>query len=249
MNASDITTYRDSYGAIRVFHGYGTRAELSSAPGPLGRAAKIVDELNGPVDEHGAWQTGIASDKKRRGSAVNVDLYGVATWRRRAYAVVQVRESTFHPTRYTRVRKDYYLVGRNENGTSFAHPVSYAPVRAAVRRNPDDLAAPVLAAMAWVWGCTVDQLRAVERNGDTALVPVSRLPRDVQSLGSGRARVVDSHVVEASEIATDGETVYARGARLYHGRGQHPEVRHDGWARVVIGRRERTWGFTSPTAD
>lgn len=222
---------------------------LADVVGPVGKAVALVRELSGGSDEHGAWTTGIESDRKRRGTSVNADLYGVATWRRRVYAVVQVRESRFRPNRYTKVRKDYYLCGRNENGRPFAHPVSYAPIRAAIRKDPGDLAAPVLAAMAWIWGCPVAALRDVARNGDTALVPIARLPHGCAAIGGGRAHVVDSHTVEAAEFATDGAVVFARCGTLRHGRGQHPDARLDGWARVVIGRRERTWDFTAPTAD
>lgn len=250
---ADIMT-RNDFGALMPKSHTGTndgyrRTTPADEPRVVREARKLIALLDGPVDEHGAWQRGIESDRKGRGVAVNVDLYGAAVWRRRVYAVVQVRESTFHPNRHTRTRKDYYLCGRNENGRPFAHSVSWGPVRGAIRANPSDFAAPVLAAMAWIWGCTAEQLSTIARNGDTALIPCGAPRGSLVSLGACSAAVVDSHRLEAAEVVTDGEAVYARDGVLSHGRGQHPTVSVEGWARVAVGRRADTWNFSAPTAD
>src|SRR5262249_20524609 len=79
--------------------------------------SKLLEELDGQ-----AWEAGIASDKKQRGSSVNVGVYSFDE--RQQLAVVQVRQCVFHPRRWNKVRKDYYLIGRNENGSAFAHPVN-----------------------------------------------------------------------------------------------------------------------------
>jgi len=191
---------RDQYGSLRD-------SKDASEQRLINEARKLISLLDSP-DEHGAWERGCDFDAKGRGSAVNVDLYGVARWRRRVYAVVQIR------------------------------------------RDGADASTPVTAAMAWVWGVTERQLSTIARNGDVALLPEkpARGAEDV-SVGRDAVRVIDSHVVEASEARTDGSTVWVRNARLSHLKGQHPSAEVVGWARVLVGQRARTWGFSRPTAD
>jgi hypothetical protein len=239
----ETTDTRNVYGAIITHH-----LEQTSTVKAVLKTMKELDNAQ-RTDEHGAWTTGIVSTSNRSGVSVNVALYGFTRWRRRCYAVVQVRQCEFHPTRYSRIRKDYYLIGRNENRRPFAHPIPYGPVRSAVNRDPENLEAPVLAAMAWIWGIKVEKLSTVARNGDTALIPELPRSRDTFDLGRADVQVIDSHMIRADSYRVNGEKIWALNASLTHDKGQHPEVSVSGWARVAIGKRVSNWSFSSPTAD
>lgn len=230
----------------------------------LGEAARYAERVQGwrqaqydadgiPTDPHHwlaqvacdldgrAYETGIRSDRKRRGASVNV----CATARddERRLALLQVRESIFRPSRYTRVRKSYFLVGRNENGSAFAHPVDCTS-RARVPQ-----------VLARLWGVSARELPDVEarRQGDVALVPVRALP-DLPEV-EGSITVAGSHVVSGT-LRIDWRDyrepiVYVRrDGSVVHSKGQHPTVRvRGGWYRVAVAPRAAHWGFASPTAD
>ena len=130
-------------------------------------------------------------------------------------------------------------------------------IRAPARHpyNYSDPSAPVRAALAWVWDCREDDLELVQRHGDVALIARGgrRQPKLVEETITelcAPVRVVDSHVLRARAVAQDTHgRWWAQDAVLHHEKAQHAGVGVAGWARLQIGRRERTWGFTSPSSD
>lgn len=196
------------------------------------------------AEQSGAWRTGIESDSKRRGSAINTDLYGYD--RAQGLAVVQVRQAVFHPHRYTQVRKDYYLIGHSENGQFFAHPVG-TPARSKLALvTPEATVAYVLAK---IWDCRPQDLPDIERQGDVAFVPIITLPIYAEDV-PGPVTLRDTHVLTGDIWQHDGVYYTRRGAKLTHTKGQHAPVRaKGGYYRVQEGIRAPHWGFTAPHGD
>jgi hypothetical protein len=219
------TAPRNSYGALTIYPDF-------------------IKALLREAETAGAWTTGIESDKKKRGSAINVDVYGYDS--ADGLAIVQVREAVFHPRRYTRVRKDYYLIGHTESGNFFAHPVA-SPARSS--QALDSPRACVRWVLAKIWQCREDELEDIERQGDVAFIPVRSCPKGAIQV-TGPVRLRDSHEL-TGEIWTVGDTYYVRrGARLVHLKRQHKTVKaREGWYRVQVGIREEVWGFTAPKGD
>lgn len=203
--------------------------------------------LMGAAEAAGAWRTGIESDKKQRGTAINCDLYGYDA--SHGVAVVQVREATFHPRRHTRIRKDYYLIGRTETGGFFAHPVESPARSSKALASPE---ATVEFVLSRVWGCRPQDVHEIERQGDVAFVPVARLPADATPVPADETVVIrDTHKLTGDLWRTQDGTLYARrGARLVHTKRQHKPVKAKaGLYRVQPGIRAETWGFTAPRGD
>lgn len=210
----------------------------------LKRVPAWCADLMRAVEQAGAWQTGIESDKKKRGSAINADLYGYDA--EQGLAVVQVREAVFRPGRYTRVRKDYYLIGTTESGATFAHPIE-SPAR-----SKKSLATPescVRYVLARIWNCRESDLEDIERQGDVAFVPITKLPEGAVSV-EGPVTIRDTHELRG-EVWRHGDTYYTRrGARLVHTKRQHAPIKaRAGLYRVQPGIRAETWGFTAPHGD
>jgi len=203
-------------------------------------AANLMRE----AETAGAWRTGIESDRRQRGSAINCDLYGYDE--AQGLAVVQVREATFRPGRYTRVRKDYYLIGHNEIGTFFAHPVASPAHSSKALASPE---ATIRYVLAKIWDCRESDLDDIERQGDVALVPVSRLPTHAVQVATP-VMIRDSHVLTGDVWQCDGRYYTRRGSRLIHAKRQHATVKAKaGLYRVQEGIRATTWGFTAPMGD
>lgn len=254
----DLPAYllRDHFGAINI-----TSPLIPDDVKTEVRA--VLDDLNRP-DEHGAWTTGCEFDSKKRGEAVNVDVYDIGYDRtfvpRRGepqlLAVVQVRQFSRHTARqhFPTIHKDYYLVGRNENGRPFAHPVHSSVRRGAQEAMTGEL---VARAQAWIFGVPVSRLSELRRQGDVALVPLKRAPSlngHSQRLESFPHTVADSHQIISAERAallppSQGSKLVDTGLLLRHAKRQHRQVKSLGWAAVVVGRRAETWGFSRPTAD
>lgn len=199
------------------------------------------------AEESGAWSTGIQSDRKQRGSAINCDLFGHDA--EHGLAVVQVREAQFRPGRFTRVRKDYYLIGTTEAGGFFAHPIE-SPARSKLAlESPEKCVSYVLSK---IWNCRIQDLADIERQGDVAFVPVPRIPDTATRVLNGEAVTIrDTHRLEGEVWRDLDGTLYTRrGARLVHTKGQHAPVKAKaGVYRVQPGIRAETWGFTAPHGD
>lgn len=202
-------------------------------------------DLMSAAEQAGAWKTGIESDSKKRGSAINADLYGHDA--EQGLAVVQVREATFHPGRYTRVRKDYYLIGRTETGGFFAHPVESPARSSRALETPESCVAYVLAR---IWNCRPQDLGDIERQGDVAFVPVQKIPAGAVPVETP-VTIRDTHRLTGDVWRdTDGTIYTRRGARLVHSKRQHAPVKAKaGVYRVQPGIRAETWGFTAPRGD
>lgn len=214
---------------------------------PLKAAEKCVRAIEQQgFDEHGGWTSGASFDKRNRGEAINTDIYGVDD-ENRLY-VVQVRQfSRRYKNGFGSVRKNYFLVGYNENGNPFAHSIPSRTVHAAIKKDPSP-ESPVKAAQAWIWGVAQDKLGDILRNGDVALIPAGKnFKKDVEEI-SGMMQIVDSHYVYTKKIYRNG-ALYAHNPTLRHMKGQHPTQKGNGWFKIMVGNRADYHSFAAPTAD
>ena len=258
QSTAQVTTSRDRYGALVIGRSEGAcRSRIARA---LRGVEQVLAELqSGNADEHRApaWETGAAFDRRGQGEAVNVSIYGIDIANGQPLGVVQVRQ--YRRTRYQArhdmggsVRKNYFLVGRNEGtGLPFAHAIGSRVVHAAVARDPSP-ESPVTAARAWIFSVPLNKLPQVLRHGDVAAVPVRALPRGERHVVANTpagTQVIDAHVLQADELLEIGGNLYARNPLLQHLKGQHADVGGTGWHRIQVGLRAATWRFARPTAD
>lgn len=216
---------------------------------------EFVKSLISEAEAAGVFSRGIESDGRQRGSSINVDVYG---WdEAKNLVVVQVRECVFHPRRYNRVRKDYYLLGHTETGAVFAHPVE-SPVRSR-KIKAETAEATVARVEAAIWGCGVEDLVDIVRQGDVAFVPAYP-PSSAQPVLDESGECVreitirDTHVIRVGshgQLVRSGDDYFvSREARAEHTKRQHLTVRiRRGWYKVVAGYRASVWGFTEPKGD
>ena len=202
--------------------------------------SEMIDELNGT-----AFRIGIESDRKRRGSAVNVEVFDPREDQH--LFVLCVRKSEFRPGRFTRVCKDYFLCGRNENGNVFAHPV-----------RVNSISAKVEVALCRIWSVTPSLLKRIVRQGDCGLVPELKMNfSDVDRFDVREFTTDDgSHLITSDRVyvSRDCKKVYVNGSvSIRHLKSQHPFVAvtlpSSVLYRVQLGLRVVTWGFAAPTAD
>jgi hypothetical protein len=245
--------YRDEYDRVETSaHRFRLDWLQSRAAEPTGLSAawECVRAIEKAADEHGGWDQRSQWDSKGRGEQITVDLYGIDAAAR--LYVIQVRQSyRAHKNYFLSVRKSYFMIGHNENGNPFAHPISAGIVHAAIRRDPSP-ESPVRAAQAWIWGIEEKRLPDVLRNGDVALIPAKAPKTNIDIFSAGEYRVDDDvasdHHVIADQIIANG-AIYALNPILYHRKNQHPEARGEGWFKVVVGRRADFWDFARPTVD
>lgn len=195
------------------------------------------------VDEHGGWEFGCEFDRKGRGSALNWALYGVGRdlHSRRMLIVIQVRQFVRQRKNYyPEIKKSYFLLGRNEDDTVFAHPVQSRVVHYAVKAGNN----VVRAVQDWIFGC--DYSRVV-RQGDIALVPLSRRPQ-ADEAAETVVILQNSHRLTAGTILENG-SLYALDPNLVHIPNTHPSFTLQGWYKVVLGKRSDFYRFAAPTID
>jgi len=235
---TQMNAHRGRYGEIPMHSlDAATRAQVAALVEAAAGAAK--------TDEHGSWEFGVTRLNRRgtRWAALNWDLYahGHDAHSGRLLVVVQIRQAV-SGRRWTRIRKNYFLVGTNEDGSTFAHPVSANVIHAAIRGGRD----VVKATQDWIFGCDYAQLL---RQGDIALIPLRRACGERTPLTT--MLLEDSHELQASEIRLGGGdgAVYAKDPRLVHTPGAHPTVTATGWHKIVSGRRAPFWKFAAPTVD
>lgn len=199
-------------------------------------------------------------DRKQRGAAQNVDLYGVDL--EQNVAVYQVRLAyRWAAKHFMSVKKSYVLVGFNdESGEPFRHPVGAHKIRKAADRFPNDAAAVVRAAQEWMWEITPKQLEralaARQRQGDVLLLK-DRLPKDAEAL-----ELIDgwypvggeegTHQVYADEVRVKDGRVFALNPKLVHRKNQHCHVfagEGEGWYSVRLAREAAAWDFAERFGD
>ena len=214
--------YEDEYQ-----HRRGQWGEITESP--LFREAEALVEKAGKaskIDEHGNWNFVCDFDRKGRGVALNWDLYGVDhdIHTGGLLAVVQIRQSVRQRAGwFLRVRKNYFLVGTNEDGTTFAHAVSANVVHAAINHNTN----VVLAVQRWMFGC--DYQRVIRE---------------------GVVTIAQSHQLMGAQMRRTPEgDLYAQHPTLIHTKGTHPTVKGTGWFRLAESRRADFWRFAAPTID
>jgi hypothetical protein len=253
--ANTIETYQDEQSKWHVrgyansfdteqeainYHLRGSYNEIQSEFIP-GWVAALIDE----AERAGAYERGIESDRKGRGSAINVDVYGYDEEQR--LAVIQVRQAVFRPGRFTKVHKDYYLIGYTESGNVFAHPVE-TPARS--KRALESPEATVRFVLARIWNCAEEDLAEIVRQGDVAFIP-AKLPAGADLLSEREITIRETHRISAEKIYKSGDTYFvARAAKAVHTKRQHATIRvKNGFYRVQAGIRASVWGFTRPMGD
>ncbi len=196
------------------------------------------------VDEHGSWDFGIDSNRKRsRWTALNWDLYafGSDIHSGKLLIVIQIRRSSTERGRYVNVRKNYFLVGTNEDDSTFVHPVESAVVHAAIRKGKD----VIRAVQDWIFG---GDYAGMLRQGDLALIPMRRRPAKDSRIAKRTMTIEGSHELKASSIWHNGG-LYAEDPTLTHTPGTHPVVAAQGIYKIVVGKRASFWQFAAPTVD
>ena len=182
------------------------------------------------IDEHGGWDFGCDFDRKGRGSALNWDLYayGKDYHTKRFLCIIQVRQAFRRAAKhFLNVRKSYFLLGKNEDESVFAHPIESRVIHSAISLNKD----VIKAVQSWIFNC---DYKRVIRHGDIALVPVKKVP-------NGQTEqcpyiLENSHNLNAERIISNG-SLFALNPELSHISGVHPTVKADGWFKVIVGKR------------
>lgn len=239
MKSKSLT--RGSYGEINMNQlNERTRKQIKNLVSGAANAQK--------VDEHGNWDFGAEFDSKGRGSALNWDLYGYGRdyHNRRMLIVIQVRQWSKTSRRgFANIRKSYFLIGRNEDNTIFAHPVESRVVQYAAKNDLD----VVKRVQSWIFGADYE---SVIRHGDVALVPMSRTPNgedlELHRIDLQPEDGSASHAIVADAFRQNG-SLYALNPHLHHLPGTHPDVDGNGWCKVMIGTRAAFYDFAAPTID
>lgn len=195
------------------------------------------------LDEHGNWEFGSEFDRKGRGYAINWDLYGISRdfFSKRLLIVIQIRKwEKQYKNGFANIQKSYFLIGRNEDNTTFAHPVSAQVIHAAVKKDKD----VVRACQDWIFGCDYSK---VIRQGDLALIPVRR--KEGMKLSESQLMIQGSHLLVA-EALYSATFLYAQNPNLFHLPGTHPNLQNlSGLYKVVVGKRGHFYDFATPTID
>ena len=198
------------------------------------------------IDEHGNWQFSAEFDKAGRGHATNWSLYGIGRdyFTRRLLIVIQIRQWVKHTRRgYPNVRKSYFLLGRNEDNSAFAHPVESRVVHSAIRSGVD----VVRACQNWMFS---GNYMRMQRQGDIAMLPISSTAHLRQASSStGEVTLQESHQLSAREFKRVGDNLYAKNPELRHLPRTHPDIAGQGWWKIIVSRRGRFYDFAVPTVD
>jgi len=200
-------------------------------------ATSIIKE----VHKAGTYTKGLFSQRRGEGWSINDSL--IAYDESQGLAIIQVRLCMFRRRRHNHVRKNYYLIGRNENENVFAHPIR-SPLR--FRVSMESL---IARALADTWGCSVKDLPRIIRQGDVGLLP-KPLPKHAVRLAETELILRESHKLTGTLYLCDGKH-YVANPTLVHLKGQHSTqtVRSDGHYLILMQQRAQQWDFSTPLSD
>jgi len=236
VNGTPSTIERDAYGQITRYPSPKIRIQV----------ADLVAQVSKNVDEHGNWNFGIQATSRggRNGAALNWDCYAVGSDLHTGdfLAVIQIRQTRWNKYGNSS-RKSYYLIGRNEDATAFAHCVESRTIHAAIADGRD----VIRACQTWMFGT---EYAKVLRQGDIALVPVRSPKGDktderAMSIGSSHGY---SHLLICEEVHRNG-SIYVLNPTLTHNPGTHSTLRAKGWHKVVTSNRAAQWDFSKVKID
>lgn len=197
------------------------------------------------VDEHGNWEFGSDFDRKGRGYAINYDFYAIGRdyFTKRLMIIVQVRKYEKVKAGYfPSIQKSYFLCGRNEDNTAFAHPVESRVIHHAINNGKD----VIRACQSWMFG--IDYTKVV-RQGDMCMIPVKKLPIGTVKLEMNRVLIQGSHELMSKELRSNGTSLYALNPEMYHLNGVHPALYEEGWMKIITSKRASYHDFAAPTID
>jgi hypothetical protein len=222
--------------------------ELSiSSINPL--TMKIITNLinsvtaSAKVDEHRGWKFGVNSNGRGQVSALNWDLYdyGRDYYNKTTLIVIQIRQFERRKVNYfSQIRKNYFLIGKNEDNSIFAHCIEGRVIHNAIKRKKD----VIHAVQSWIFE---NDYKKVNRQGDIGLVQVKTpLGNDTELT---KVVLENSHEISAEKIFLKGEYYYVLNPKVVHYQNVHPTLDMQGWYKVVVGRRSDFWMFAAPTVD
>ncbi len=221
----------------------------------------VINDIQKNSDDKHGFKTGFSFDSKQRGYAINIDVYDIDFKGQNncPLAIIQVRlYEKRSKNGYANIRKNYFLIGRNENKNAFAHPIPSPLIKKWI--DYDELGTAVKKAQNWIF----KENKNILRQGDVALVSISQEEKnekitklnDLYEIESMTDFSYKSHFLTADEIliARSKENhkkfkLYALNAKLVHTKNQHKEIEILGWSKFIVGRREATWDFANPTID
>ena len=169
--------------------------------------------------------------------AVNIDLYGVD--QEQGLYLIQVRYWR-KGHRFNHKRKEYFLIGRNENKAAFCHSVEVTAFR---NKKAYTLKEKVWAAQSWIFGVRYDQMPKVIRQGDMGFLPLEKaLPKHTFTDLGNNITIGNSHNIYAASILKDNKTekLYALSPRMQHTKQQHEDIFHTAWVEILEGKRKAT---------
>jgi hypothetical protein len=200
------------------------------------------------IDEHGNWNFGADFDHKGRGQALNWDLYAIGRDKHthRFMIVIQIRQYVKHTKRsFPRIRKSYFLLGRNEDHTPFAHAINAMVVRRAIADGRD----VIKACQDWMFQTDYSK---VERQGDLCLIPWKKYRNIISNanrIETDQMTLEDSHLLDSTSIFQYQGNMYVMNPTLIHLPGTHPNIDREGFYKVVVARRGRAYDFAAVTID
>lgn len=200
-------------------------------------------------DDYGSWTFGANFNYSGSGvgTALNWSLYayGKDYYHKRFLCVIQVRQfRRIKRSYYPNILKNYYLLGRNEDDTVFAHPISSQVVRTAIKNNKD----VIHAVQSYIFQFDYKKLI---RQGNIALIPKEKPKGNLLPL---KEIIIDqSHKVIGTDIykyqnKTD-DTYYVINPIVQHLPMIRDTIEVHGCYRINIGLEAASWMFLSPYDD
>jgi hypothetical protein len=225
---------------------YALTQKLVSIFNPFNQVEKIIKEIEkSKTDEHG-FKRESSFDSKGRGFSINIDIYDIDEKGQNGspLAIIQTRlwnKATRNG--YARILKNYFLIGRNENGVAFAHPIP------SVRKwNIEKMGDGVKKAMEWIFD--TKEIEKIKRNGDTCLIELENInEKKYEVVQENKLNIIDSHFVEAEKILKKDDVIIIFNGVLFHEKNQHPAQITKKYAVIKIGRRYETHDFSRATKD
>ncbi len=214
---------------------------------------KIMNIIEGvknaqKVDEHGNWDFHNNVNYDGVGEAVNWDLYdyGYDYHTKKLLCAIQIRQYVKRrKSHYPQIRKNYYLIGKNEDSTYFAHPVEGRVIHCAIRKKES----VIKAVQNWIFNA---DYTTVVRQGDMGMLSCNKQKGEL--LEETQVILRNSHRIEADKIyvslkSDSGNEYYTLNPKMIHIPNLHPEISLEGWCRIIEGKRTAYWNFSAPTID
>ena len=175
---------------------------------------------------------------------MNWFLYGIGRdcHTKRLTIVIQIREYEAKKINRKNMRKSYFIIGRNDDQSTYAYSVGHYHIYNAIRLGKD----VVYAVQNWMFRT---DYKDIKRQGRLGVIPISGSSVVGTNQGVTSMVIQNNQKIMGDVIHCIGDEYFVKDLELVHLNGKHSKIEAEGWSKVYVCKKDGHYCFAAPTLE